>query len=359
MNLSFKDYLAENTLETSKFDKYKGIVISKLNSGADLRLGKDGKAGSFNKKDFDEDELKALANAKSVEDFNKALPKALKERGIKWTAIFKGDFTGYSEGFASGNKGGEFEKQFFQMIQDGINGNPSEEYKNLLAAIGVTKLFGASLDGGNNTKRPISFSGNKIKIGKGFENIGDVVTDITVFTGENESKPVYLSLKYGGTTSFMNIGIKNILNEKFFKSSSVSGDAKTLLNSLGIDAKKFKETFNAYGTDKAVSESQPIDLKKTGGFKEIAKQAIGYGYILVHKKGSTIHYRDMRTENDVNTYVETKATSATVYYGGISGGGKRVDVVVEYPMIDFKFNIRSKDGSVYPTHLNADYKFKN
>ena len=92
MDLSFKDYLAENTLETSKFDKYKDAVISKLNSGADLRLGKDGNAGSFNKKDFDENELKALADATSVDEFNKALPKALKERGIKWTVIFKGDF---------------------------------------------------------------------------------------------------------------------------------------------------------------------------------------------------------------------------------------------------------------------------
>ena len=32
--------------------------------------------------------------------------------------------------------------------------------------------------------------------------------------------------------------------------------------------------------------------------------------------------------------------------------------MVSYKGIDFNFNIRSKDGGVYPTHIMADYILK-
>ena len=34
-----------------------------------------------------------------------------------------------------------------------------------------------------------------------------------------------------------------------------------------------------------------------------------------------------------------------------------LDVFVKYDKIEFKINLRSKTGGIYPTHIMADYKF--
>jgi hypothetical protein len=47
-----------------------------------------------------------------------------------------------------------------------------------------------------------------------------------------------------------------------------------------------------------------------------------------------------------------------VYYGGIDGKGKRIDLVFESAKYFFKVNIRNKQGGLYPTHIMCDYKAK-
>ncbi|MEY3059951.1 MAG: Cyanophage [Bacteroidota bacterium] len=54
----------------------------------------------------------------------------------------------------------------------------------------------------------------------------------------------------------------------------------------------------------------------------------------------------------------TITSDPIVYYGGITGVGKRVDVVFESAKYIFKVNIRPKDRGVYPTHIMCDYKEK-
>ena len=51
-------------------------------------------------------------------------------------------------------------------------------------------------------------------------------------------------------------------------------------------------------------------------------------------------------------------SKAIAYYGGMKSGGKRIDIVVDTPYITLKFNIRNKQGGVYPSHIMCDYSFK-
>ena len=77
---------------------------------------------------------------------------------------------------------------------------------------------------------------------------------------------------------------------------------------------------------------------------------------MVHQiSGDNVEFISFLTEDDLNKFV-SNIESAKILYP-IGGKDKRVDIVVRYPSIEIKFNIRSKDGGVLPTHLMADYKF--
>ena len=45
-----------------------------------------------------------------------------------------------------------------------------------------------------------------------------------------------------------------------------------------------------------------------------------------------------------------------LYYGGMDGKGKRIDMTFKNSCFEFKLNIRNKQGSLYPSHLMLDYK---
>ena len=50
--------------------------------------------------------------------------------------------------------------------------------------------------------------------------------------------------------------------------------------------------------------------------------------------------------------------SCTVYYGGKSGKGKRVDIEVQTPKYTFKINIRDTQGTDgYPTRIMGDFTY--
>jgi hypothetical protein len=51
--------------------------------------------------------------------------------------------------------------------------------------------------------------------------------------------------------------------------------------------------------------------------------------------------------------------SQTIYYGGKTGKGKRIDIVIVSPKYEFKLNIRDSQGTDgYPTRLMCDFKYK-
>ena len=75
-----------------------------------------------------------------------------------------------------------------------------------------------------NQRRPLSISGNSLKLGNGAVDIGNTVTDITLkFNGNTE---VYLSLKYGNTLAFANIGVGTVFKESEMKSGKMNANVK-------------------------------------------------------------------------------------------------------------------------------------
>ena len=357
----------EALLQTKDFDKhnYKYIkgLLSKLLNGDNVRLGPTGNDGVINIKQLSDDEkskaksmLDDLVNGEydniSIERFNEIFSSV----DLKLTRFFKGDYSGYSDGLESGNKGNAFEAYFIK--------NYAEKFED-----DIKKIFpyetrkGISADGQANTKRPLTFSNNSITCGKieGDDfNIGKTVTDVTVSTDKGD---IYLSLKSGKSVTFVNAGIKTLFNKSFFDGEKAQGNAKTLLDMLCIDEDKFRSVFLNYKGQEGRKERVEKDevditneLKKNDIFKRFMKSVMGYGFIMVHQiKGDNVEYIDLLTSEALNKYIKD-INKAVVLYPK-DGKAKRVDVVIEYDEIKFKLNIRSKDGGVNPTHLMADYEF--
>ena len=47
-----------------------------------------------------------------------------------------------------------------------------------------------------------------------------------------------------------------------------------------------------------------------------------------------------------------------LHYGGQRGNGKRLDITCESSEYKFMFNLRNKQGGLYPSHIMCDYKKK-
>ena len=358
--MSSKDY--------SKYDyKYAIAIIDKLLNGEEIRLGPQGDRGVVSGSSLSQYAKDALNNIKnnmseySIDEFN----NAIKELGIKWTSIFKGDVTGYTKGLATKNKGNAFEEWFIAHYSD----KNYDIEKNVKSIAKYKKRTGEPrADGSLNQKRPLTFSGNKITCGPaGDYKVGKTVSDVTIPVDKcpvTNEKEVYLSLKYGNTVTFVNAGIKTLFSKEFFDGGKLKGDGKALLNMLCIDEKKFRDVFNTYVTpqggkkQKASYTSVNITntLKENPNFKEFMRSVMGYGYILVHQiRGTNIEYIDLLTEQSMNNFISDIEYASVEY--PIGGSAKRVNVIVKYPSIEFSINIRSKDGGVLPTHIMADYKF--
>ena len=87
------------------------------------------------------------------------------------------------------------------------------------------------------------------------------------------------------------------------------------------------------------------------------KSGIGWGYHLAHFLNNKIEHNEM-----TNIFLESasKPESVIVNYGGATGDGKRVDILVETPKYRFKLNFRNKQGTgSLPTHIMSDYKAKH
>lgn len=338
---------------------YPLAVIDKLLNKEKVRLGEHGEDGEIDGATLTDKQVSSLTKLKekivgtTSKDFNKAIDNP----NYNWRNIFKGDFSGYSKGLASKNKGNAFEQEFID--------NFKEYEPRIREIVDYNKIVDVSPDGSKNQKRPLTFSSGSITCGPaGSYDIGHTVTDVTLTT--DEKKKIYLSLKYGTTVTFVNAGIKTLFTKGFFiNDEPLSKNASMLLKMLCIDTEKFKDVFNSYkvkepgkkGT-RAKKESIPItsELKRNKIFKTFMKSVMGFGFILVHKnKSGDVDFIDLTTEDALNDFI-SDITEAHIEYPE-NGEAKRVDVIVNYPKIKFKINIRSKDGGILPTHLDADYTF--
>lgn len=266
------------------------------------------------------------------------------------------------------NRGNQFEIDFSKALESYINGDSvDKKYLDAIEEIeSISKKDGFHLnsisnDGALNQKRPFVFTSNGIVCGSKDFDIGKTVTDITLtYSNSNTEYKKYLSLKFGSSVTFANIGVSKYLKSSEIQEGEIKNShGKALLNMFCIDEKMFCDAFNSYieraervRKAKKIQVDVTNELKNSREFSDFIKSVIGYGYILVHKIGSNIHCLDM-TESVLDKLVKVK--KAVVLYP--SGDAKRVDILVELNGLKLKFNFRNKSGGIYPSHLLADYSF--
>lgn len=291
-----------------------------------------------------------------------SLPQLKEQLKIKNISLSFGE--GSRGGRGTANKGAQFEKDLTndfntwwkdeKKYKNVNNKKVIEEVANQYKWNKV-KTFKAEQLGVLNQKRPLMFRGADVAIGTFNDpNIGKTVTDITVTT---DKKPTYFSLKATGTVTFFNAGVSKILNEQELKQGTVKNkDGLALLKILGINPAKFAAVFNSYGGKLQRYQENVTKKIDRPRLIKMLQSGIGYGYHYIHaKKPTEIHHFKMTKQ-----FMQKLAMpmTAIAYYGGKTSAGKRVDIDVDTPLISLKFNIRNKQGGVYPTHIMCDYSFK-
>ena len=272
-------------------------------------------------------------------------------------------------GQQGGNQGNKFEDEFLRSIESVIQCN-SEKTKYKKQAHELIKLIDknhkvkgsiskAVKVGGANKPRPLSYSGGLYVTagGKKTKNIGSTVSDITATFGG--AKEIYLSCKFGDTLTFINSGVKNVFKDKDYKGSFKGyknniGDA--LFEMFAIDKIEYAKIFNDYGKGykgKPVNVTQKCQKNK---IEDLLQYAIGYNYYMVHQSGPKFTVFEM-TEQLMKK--SSKLTGQVIlHYGGQRGNGKRLDITCESSEYKFMFNLRNKQGGLYPSHIMCDYKKK-
>jgi hypothetical protein len=214
--------------------------------------------------------------------------------------------------------------------------------------------FTVSLDGSANMPRPLAFSSSGPTVSFSGESVAATLTDITIVKG---TETYYISAKFGGTLTFFNSGVAKTLPANEIKSGQIKNpNGIALLKTLGIDNKSFCNVFNYYEKGKA-GEFKPKQISADiAQLQNLVSSGIGSGYYYAQAgKGEDQFFK---IDSKYNKKASTITSEPQVYYGGIDGKGKRVDVVFESDKYYFKVNIRNKQGGLYPTHIMCDYKAK-
>ena len=254
--------------------------------------------------------------------------------GLKKIKIKFGN--GSMGGRGANNQGNKFEKTFADNCDAYLAGENDPNYPTgaMLSAI-QDLVITYKLDevewrpivvGGKNTKRPLEFGG-VIKIankgGRGFD-IGKAVTDVTI--NRSGDFPVFLSLKTSTTTTFFNVGLKTKITKKEIDEGEIKNtDGKKLLDLFGIDNKRFCKIFNG---NKDSKTSGKVTVSSSSGVKKLLESGIGFGYHVIHAKSGKI---DSYKMDETLMNESAKVGKITLYYGGKTGRGKRIDMVMESP----------------------------
>jgi hypothetical protein len=287
------------------------------------------------------------------------------------------EFGGQQRGGVKVNMGNKYEGDLAEDFISYVNGKTPKNYPEHVSEIISTlqnklklPIVGALHDGGKNSPRPLKLDGDSIIISSGGQttlDIGATLTDITLFFGPRKV-PVYLSVKFGSTLSFFNCGISgrgktniSLFPEAELKQMNIPDDGKKYLDMFGIDYLDFLTVFHKYTGDKTSAATVPnhsrtTHLNATGkaALEKLCASGIGYGYWMVHYDGTNLEFYEIDRDY-MNKASTVTGNAVQIDYGGASGKGKRIDMSFETQKYEFKFNIRSKSGGVFPTHTNGDY----
>jgi len=291
-----------------------------------------------------------------ADNFN--LPALSKKYGMKVTSGngSRGGRGAKSQGFGFE---GQVTKDIETYIQEGES-SPNFKFPEFMKELHDEVLskhedIQVALEGGANTKRPLEFTDVGVLIGGRELDVGQKVTDVTVF---GDGTPYYLSLKFGGTVTFFNAGVATIFTKDQFEKGKITDlKAKQLLKVFGIDEQKFIDTFVKYDKKMAKSKKkEEVNTTRTTAnlraLLQILVTGIGYGYYMVHRKGKKVEFYKMTRRRMMDS---AKIKSVKVIYPAV-GTAKRIDIEVVTKLYIFKINIRNKQGGVYPSHIMCDYK---
>lgn len=317
----------------------------------------------------------ARGSKKSIE-FEVGLSDQLRTQVIPLKSLKKvDDFGGRGAGGKKVNLGNQFEEHWVADSEKVLSGQ-TKGNRYVQKIIGLNEdlskkmkkgLSGVVAEGGANKSRPLVFSGNGLVVaaeGRLTEDMGSTLTDVTFQYGENKD-PVYLSLKYGSTLTFFNSGVGGrngplLFTPAMIKEYKISSPAgKAFLDMFGIDEVKFCESFNNYPRSKPIQNHKVVSRSfNKSAIEKLLRSGIGYGYYMVHHKGSGTNIDIYEIDKGYMRSASTITGGITINYGGMDGKGKRIDIECESGKYRFKFNIRNKQGGQYPTHVMCDYKKK-
>lgn len=269
------------------------------------------------------------------------------------------------------NRGNLFEPQFAKALEEWWAGVKITDAKmlaaleDLKATYNLTRFKSLRVvqEGALNKKRPLVYTPEVIITAPGGGadgNIGSIVTDLTLYgttPAGKEELVAYLSLKLGNTATFFNVGIKTVLTTDEIKSGLISNaSGKKLLDLFNIKAPLFCDVFNG-NLKQGVTENVWATMKpqQKDALEKLLASGIGHGYHVLHKMT-----REIKSIVIDKKYMAAAAqpTSCTVYYGGKTGLGKRVDIEIQTKKYVLKLNMRDTQGAGgYPTRLMGDFTY--
>jgi len=300
--------------------------------------------------------------------------------------------TGYPDGTIDNLKNGICDKAFKFKITQGMGGggrgsngfvveddvndeiNKKSELRNIILnnipTYKKNRVIWFSKNNIENTRRKINIYNNTINFNNNtVRNISDMkihfhdmhhsISGILFISDE------YISQKSSGLVTFINSGVqKECFNKEEMKQCDITEKGKTLLGILGLEVVPFCRIFNNYDTgnklfnkDIAILYNREfkfdlvdnIFLKKN--LEDLIKKSMGEGTIIIsHRLGDKdIVYKNKEKKINILKY--------NSYYGGKSKTAKRIDVYIETEEMMFQFNIRNKQGGIYPSHLMCDFRY--
>ena len=287
-------------------------------------------------------------------------------------------------GGGSFNKGAAFERELAKNINEWVETSELPKNKmyadlieNIIEAHGLEdcKQIGVEMVGEKDTKRPLSWSNGWFvgDAGKGNYDIGQKVSDVTITLDciDGSTREVYLSAKTTGTVALSNLGTKtnvfpdaDILKDTQNSASRFPTAGEKLLKTFGIDeddfVKIFREAREMHECGGEIKSGKVVNNPSYDGqlLSDLIKGCLGHGYHYCHLNGGKI--KEFNVTKDINRATSV-VSSVVIYYGGKTGKGQRVDMVVDTGTMELKFNVRdtSGKGRGFPDKFQAGYKFKD
>ena len=277
------------------------------------------------------------------------------------------EFGGQGANTGKVNLGLEYENDLYDAFVEWKTGQPIKQYGDHVEHI-VKKIeneykspiVDVKHDGTKDTGRPLKRDGTGPYISNGGAfnlNIGSKISDITLTLKNN--KKVYLSVKFGSTLAFFNVGVKKeIFPEDKMRKHELNNFGREYLDMFDIDHQDFLNIFENYGTAGTSVQNHLRTITLTGAKKQalvrLIKSGVGHGYWMTHFDGGNLHFYEVDQEY-MNRAATLVNSTVELQYGGAGGKAKRINMNFETTEYEFSFNIRNTQGGLYPSRTNGDY----